>query len=127
MQSRARYALALTLAFASSACALLGFGPATSHINGWVYSVEQQTPLRYAEVCLFGVDTTCVRTDAKGYYELTTTAQTAVLRFRYGSLTPAASDPVTVVPPARYTVSCALSNRMVLADRPVPCQPIPAR
>jgi len=31
------------------------------------------------------------------------------------------------VPPGRYQVDCAISGRLVISDRPQPCQPAPAR
>jgi hypothetical protein len=92
-----------------------------------VYSLENQAPLPQAEVCAFGLDTTCVRTDSRGRYSLSLTEQTVVFRFRYGALQPAASDTIRVLPPQRYTVNCSITNRMIVSDQPVPCQPVPGR
>lgn len=125
MQSPTLLVLALT--FLGSGCALLGFGPPTSRIVGWVYSLEGEVPLPRADVCALGRDTTCVRADGKGRYALKLTAQTVVLRFRYGSLPPAESDSIHLRPPQGYTVNCALTNRLVLSDRAVACQPVAAR
>jgi hypothetical protein len=90
-----------------------------------VYSIEDQAPLPQAEVCALGLDTTCVRADSKGRYSLSLPEQTLVLRFRFGALTAAGSDTIRLTPPQAYTVNCALSNRLVLSDNPVPCQPVP--
>jgi hypothetical protein len=96
-------------------------------VEGWVYSAESQAPLPSAEVCALGLDTLCVRADHEGHYSVRLTEQTLVLRFRYGALTPAASDSLRITPPATFTVSCALSGRLVVSDRPVPCRPVPGR
>jgi hypothetical protein len=74
-----------------------------------------------------GLDTVCVRADGKGHYSLSLTQQTVVFRFRYGALSPAASDTINIVPPQRYTLSCALTDRLILSDQPVACQPVPGR
>lgn len=120
MQSRFLLALA-ALALGATGCAILGFGPLTAIVDGWVYAAEEQVPLPNAEVCAFGADTTCVRADGDGYYRIRLVAQTLVLRFRFGQLPPAVSDTVRVEPPLGLTVSCALSNRLVLSDEPLPC------
>jgi hypothetical protein len=121
-----RTALVVALSTLGAGCYLF-FGPPRSKIQGWIYSVEEQIPLSHAEVCALGWDTTCVRADAKGHYSFSLTEQTIVLRFRFGALTPAASDSIRISPPSPYTVNCALSNRLVLSDRPVACQPVPGR
>jgi hypothetical protein len=92
-----------------------------------VYSAELQTPLPQAEICAMGIDTICVRADRAGHYSFSLTEQTVVLRFRYGALPPAASDTIQIVPPQPYTLNCALSDRLILSDKPVPCQPVPGR
>lgn len=125
MQPRLPLALGASLLLAG--CALLGFGPETSVIDGWVYSAERQEPLPRAEVCAFGVDTVCVRADRQGHYRVRLGAQTLVLRFRFGSLPPAMSDTVHVIPPAPLTVNCALTSRLVVTDHALPCQPVAGR
>jgi len=124
MQSRT--VLIVALSTLGAGCYLF-FGPPTSRVQGWIYAVESQEPLPRAEVCAFGLDTLCVRADGQGHYSMRLTEQTVVFRFRYGALPPAASDTVRILPPQRYTVSCAISNRLVLSDQPVPCQPAPNR
>jgi hypothetical protein len=124
MQSRTVLIVALC---ALSAGCYLFFGPPRSRIRGLVYSVEQQAPLPRAEICALGLDTICVRADGKGRYSLSLPEQTIVLRFRFGALTPAASDSIRLLPPAPVTVNCALSSRLVLSERPVPCQPVPGQ
>lgn len=108
-------------------CALLGFGPKMSLIEGWAVTADGQQPLPQAEVCSFGRDTVCVRADRKGRYALRLRAQSSWLRFRWGSLPMAMTDTIEIVPPQKYTVSCALRNVMVLSERPQPCQPVTAR
>lgn len=108
-------------------CALLGFGPPTGIIEGNVFFAESGTPVPHAEVCLFGMDTTCVRADRGGDYRVRVTEQTIVLRFRSGQLPPAGSDSLRVIPGSRSRVDCGLSQRLVISDRPLPCQPRPAR
>jgi len=125
MQSR--FLLALASALALSGCALLGFGPPTTMIEGDVYLADDGSLIPYAEVCAFGMDTTCVRADEHGHYRLRRRQQTIVLRFRAGTLTPAVSDTLHLVPPGQITVDCAISGTLVLSDRPLPCQPAPAR
>lgn len=123
MQSRTGLVLAITLL--GSACAFRVFGPARSRVEGWVYTIEDARPLPQAEVCAMGLDTACVRADQRGHYQVHLTEQTVVFRFRYGALAVAVSDSLVVLPPARYTVNCALTSRMVLSDHPIPCQPVP--
>ena len=123
MQSRFLLALAATAMV--SGCALLGFGPKTSLIEGHVYLADDGSLVPHAEVCAFGLDTACVRADAQGRYSMRRTEQTIVLRFRAGQLTPAVSDTLRVAPPGRITVDCAISGRLVISDRPLPCQPAP--
>jgi len=125
MQSRFLLALAATAGL--SGCAVLGFGPPTAVVEGTVYLAEDGSIVPHAEVCAFGLDTTCVRADDKGHYRLRRSEQTVVLRFRAGQLQPALSDTLHVVPPEQYTVDCAISNRFVISDRPLTCQPAPAR
>jgi hypothetical protein len=125
MQSRHLLALAATAAL--TGCALLGFGPKTALVEGTVYLADSGTPVPHAEVCAFGLDTTCVRADENGRYRMRRMEQTISLRFRAGQLPAAASDSLRVVPPGRYQVDCAISGRLVISDRPQPCQPAPAR
>jgi hypothetical protein len=125
MQSPLRSAVA-AFALALSGCALLGFGPPTGIVEGDVFTAEAGTPIPHAEVCVFGMDTVCVRADARGHYRLRLTEQTVVLRFRAGRLPPAASDSLRVTPPNRVQVDCGIAGRLVITDRPVPCQ-APAR
>lgn len=124
MQSRFLLALAATAAL--TGCALLGFGPKMALVEGTVYLADGSL-VPHAEVCAFGLDTTCVRADEKGHYRMRRVEQTVSLRFRAGQLTPATSDTLRVVPPGRYQVDCAISGRLVISDRPQPCQPTPAR
>jgi hypothetical protein len=98
-----------------------------SLIEGWAVTADGQDPLPQAEVCSFGKDTVCVRADRNGRYTLRLTAQTVWLRFRWGRLPMAMTDTLQLVPPQKYTVSCALSNLLVLSDRPQPCQPVTGR
>jgi hypothetical protein len=125
MQSRSLIVLAATLTL--TGCALLGFGPETAVVEGTVYLADDGSGIPHAEVCAFGLDTTCVRADAKGHYRLRRAAQTVALRFRAGQLHPAISDSLQLVPPGRYRVDCAISGRLVISDRPQLCQPPPAR
>jgi hypothetical protein len=122
-----RYLFALALTSAVTGCALLGFGPKTALVEGTVYLADDGTPVPHAEVCAFGLDTTCVRADEAGHYRMRRTEQTVTLRFRVGQLPPAASDSLRVVPPGRYQVDCAVSSRLVISDRPQPCHPAPKR
>jgi hypothetical protein len=111
------------LSIAVAGCALLGFGPPTGTVEGKVFTAEAGTPLPHAEVCVFGADTVCIRADKKGHYRIRVTEQTVVLRFRAGQLPLAASDPLHVTAPGRFQVDCGISGRLVIADRPLPCQP----
>ena len=120
---RSRHLLALPLALVAAGCTL--FGPPTTLIEGLIYAIEEQRPLPRAEVCAFGLDTTCVRADGEGHYRIRLLEQTVVLRFRFGSLPPAVSDTLSVVPPGRITINCGLTSRLVLSDEPLPCQRIP--
>jgi len=104
----------------------MGFGPPTAVIEGTVYLADDGSTLGHAEVCAFGLDTTCVRADGAGRYRLRRTEQSVSLRFRAGQLT-AATDTLRVLPPGRYQVDCAISGRLVISDRPPPCQPAPGR
>ena len=121
MQLPRRLALA-GFAAALGGCALMGFGPPTGIVEGNVYLVESGEPIPYAEVCVFGMDTTCVRADDQGRYRVRLAEQTVVLRFRSGQMTPAASDTLRVTPPGRIQVNCGISERLVISDRPLPCQ-----
>jgi hypothetical protein len=125
MQSRVLLALAASATV--TGCALLGFGPKTAVVEGTVYFADDGRPIPHAEVCAFGLDTTCVRADGKGRYRMRRTEQTVSLRFRAGQLPPAASDSVRMVPPGHYRVDCAISGRLVISDRPQPCQAAPTR
>jgi hypothetical protein len=124
MQSRT--ALIVALSTLGTGCYLF-FGPPTSRVQGWIYAVETREPLPRAEVCAFGLDTVCVRADGRGRYSMRLSEQSVVFRFRYGALPPAASDTIRILPPQRYSVSCAITDRLLLSDRPVPCQPVPGR
>jgi hypothetical protein len=96
-------------------------------VEGTVYLAGDGRVVPYAEVCAFGLDTTCVRADAKGRYRMRLVEQTVSLRFRAGQLPPAVSDSVRLVPPGRYRADCTIPDRLVISDRPQPCQPAPAR
>jgi len=122
-----RFVLAVAASATLTGCALLGFGPPTSVIEGHVYLADDGSTVPHAEVCAFGLDTSCVRADARGHYRLRRTQQTLVLRFRAGQLPPAISDTLRLTPPEQYTVDCAISGRLVISDRPLPCQPAPTR
>lgn len=122
MQLPQRLALA-GLSLAVTGCALLGFGPPTGVVEGNVFSAEAGTPIAHAEVCAFGMDTICVRANDDGRYRVRLAAQTVVLRFRSGRLTPAASDSLHVTASGRFRVDCGISGRLVISDRPLPCQP----
>lgn len=124
---RSRFLVVWTAALALSGCALLGFGPETAVVEGTVYLADDGSTIPHAEVCAFGLDTTCVRADARGSYRMHRVAQTVSLRFRAGQLHPAISDSLQLVPPGRYRIDCAISGRMIISDRPQPCQPAPAR
>jgi hypothetical protein len=126
MHSSRRLAL-VSLSIALSGCALLGFGPPTGLVEGDVFLVESGEPIPHAEVCVFGMDTTCVRANEQGHYQVRLPEQTISLRFRSGQLTPAASDTLRVTPPGRYQVDCGISGRLVISDRPLRCQPLPGR
>jgi len=126
MQFAQRLALA-GFSLALTGCALLGFGPPTGIVEGTVFAAEAGTPIPHAEVCAFGTDTICVRADAEGAYRVRLAEQTVVLRFRSGQLPPAASDSLHVAPSGRFRVDCGISGRLVISDRPLPCQPPPGR
>jgi hypothetical protein len=117
----------VSLSIALSGCALLGFGQPTGIVEGDVFLVESAEPIPHAEVCAFGLDTTCVRANEQGHYRIRLPEQTIMLRFRSGQLTPAASDTLRVTPPGRYQVDCGISGRLVISDRPLRCQPPPGR
>lgn len=121
MQFPQRLALAACSALLGG-CALLGLGPPVSTIEGDVFLADQGVRIPYAEICAFGIDTTCVRADAQGHYRLRLTEQTIVLRFRAGQLPMAVSDTLRLQPPTRYGVSCGITDRLVISDRPLPCQ-----
>lgn len=120
-----RYLALAGAAMAFTGCALLGFGPPTGLVEGNVFLAETGRPLPRAEVCAFGMDTTCIRADDEGHYRIRISEQTLVLRFRSAQLPPAASDSIRVTPPGRYQVDCGISNRLVISDRPLPCRPPP--
>jgi hypothetical protein len=115
------------LSMALAGCALLGFGPPTGIVEGSVFTAEAGTPIPHAEVCVFGADTVCVRANNEGRYRVRIPEQTVVVRFRSGQLTPAASDSLHVAAAGRYRVDCGISGRLVISDRPLPCQPPPGR
>jgi hypothetical protein len=121
-----RTILTVALVIPTAGCYLF-FGPPRSRIQGWVYAGDLQTPLPRAEVCALGLDTVCVRADTRGHYSLSLTKQAVVFRFRFGSLQPAVSDTIHLDPPSPYAVNCALTDQLVLSDRPVPCQPVPGK
>jgi hypothetical protein len=126
MQLPRHFALAgLTAALAG--CALLGFGPPTGIVEGQVFSAGSGAPIPHAEVCVFGMDTTCVRADSRGQYRVRLPEQIIVLRFRAGQLPPAGSDTLHVTLASRITVDCGISERLVITDRLLPCQPRPGR
>lgn len=125
MPMRLRLSPALPLALLAGGCVL--FGPPTTVVEGWIYAIDEQRPLPRAEVCAFGLDTTCVRANGDGHYRIKLVEQIVVLRFRYGSLPPAASDTLRIVPPGRLTLNCGLTSRLVLTDSALPCQPVPGR
>jgi hypothetical protein len=124
MQSVSWLALAATVGL--TGCALLGFGPPSSIIEGTAYLVEDGSTLPYTEVCAFGLDTTCIRADDAGHYRMRRTEQTLALRFRAGQMT-AITDTLRIVPPGRYQIDCAISGRLVISEQPPPCLPGPAR
>jgi len=121
MQLLLRVTLAVSVALLSG-CALLGFGPPTGIVEGTVFYADDGTPIAFGEVCVFGMDTTCVRADDKGHYRIRLPEQTMVLRFRAGQMPPAVSDTIRIQPPDRYQVDCGLQRRMVISDNPLPCQ-----
>lgn len=107
-----------------SGCALLGFGPPTGVVEGRVQQAPSYAPAAYAEVCVFGSDTTCIRTGRNGHYKIKLTEQTVWLRFRFGNQHPHRSGTVHVVPGTHTEVDCALADRMVLSTDPLPCLPV---
>jgi hypothetical protein len=115
------------IAVALGGCALLGFGPPSGIVEGNVFFAESGAPIPFAEVCAFGLDTTCVRADSRGHYRVRLPVQTTVLRFRSGQLPPAGSDTLRVNEGDRLTVDCGIAGRLVISDRPLPCQPPPNR
>ena len=119
-----RTGLALLAAATSGGCAFLGFGPPTGIIEGWVQQAPSFTPAAYAEVCVYGADTSCARADRDGHYRIRLTAQTVWVRFRFGSQHPHRTEAFPIVIGGRIEVSCALADRLVVSPDPVPCLPV---
>lgn len=111
-------------ALATSGCALLGFGPPTGVVEGWVQQSPSFTPAAYAEVCVYGMDTLCIRANREGHYRIKLTEQTVWLRFRFGGQHPHRSEPFPIVLGGRLEVSCAIADRLVVTPDPIPCLPI---
>lgn len=106
-------------------------GPPAVVLEGHVVALETREPLADAEVCVFGADTLCVATDAKGKYraaffeEVLLEGGTLTVRFR------PAGYPTTVARldsllPGRdaVRVDCAISQRMTVGREPATCRPI---
>ena len=119
-----RSELAFLAALATGGCALLGFGPPTGVIEGWVQQAPSFTPAAFAEVCVYGADTLCKRTDRNGHYRFRLTEQTVWLHFRFGNQHPHRSESFSIVTGSRIEVSCALADRLVVSTDPVPCLPV---
>lgn len=100
-------------------------GPAAT-LDGSVFAFETGEPIPYAEVCVFGGDTTCVRADAKGGYRVRVSVGTVTVRFRTAGRPFAVVRGVEVAARSTVHVSCALSGRVSLADEAV-CLPAPNR
>jgi len=115
------------ISMALGGCALLGFGPPSGVVEGDVFFAESGAPIPHAEICAFGLDTTCVRADSRGHYRVRLAEQTTVLRFRAGQLPPAGSDTLRVNRGDLLKVDCGIAGRLVISDRPLPCQPPPNR
>ena len=114
----------LLAAAATGGCALLGFGPPTGVVEGWVQQAPSYAPAGYAEVCVYGADTVCTRADRNGHYRVRLTEQTVWLRFRLGSQHPHRSEAFPILVGSRIQVNCALADRLVVSPDPVPCLPV---
>lgn len=108
---------------ALAGCALLGFGPPTGTIQGTVQQAPSYLPAPFAEVCVFGADTVCVRADRDGHYKLRLTEQAFWIRFRFGNQHPHQSASLRITVGQTLEVNCALVDRVILNDDPVACLP----
>lgn len=123
MQPRLRLALAT---FASAwACVPGGpiyFGPPVGTIRGAVFSLEDNQAVPNSEICVLGSDTTCVRANGEGKYDVKwATKEKVDVRFRIPGVRPALVEDVEVVLGEVVVVDCVLSTRVSLSTAPGAC------
>ena len=106
------------------------FGPPVVTLEGDVAVFETGQALPGTEVCVFGADTLCLPSDAKGHYWAQFREQTlrddgsVTVRFRAPGLPAAVAELRDLVPGQKTTVDCAITDRVTLAGGPLACRPI---
>ncbi len=123
-----QFRIPLTLASLAAAGACVPgspiyIGPPLSTLRGHVYDAERAAPLASAEVCIFGEDTTCLRSAEDGAYRFQVFAQMVSVRFRRTGYSTAMVDSIRLITDSVVVVDCALTNRFVLSTRPITCLP----
>ena len=106
-------------------------GPPVVILEGDVLALETRAPLADAEVCVFGADTLCVATDAKGKYraaffeEVLLEGGALTVRFRPRGYPTAIAQLDSLLPGRDATrVDCAISQRVTVSREPATCLPI---
>lgn len=120
-----RTILILSGTVAAAACVpgspiYLGAGFATIH--GTLFALEDMSPIPGAEVCMFGADTTCVRTELDGTYKAFVTDSTINISFRLPRARPAVIEGVQVYFDETYEINCVMSTRLTLSTDPGSCR-----
>ena len=95
-------------------------------MDGRVVSFETGEPIPHVEVCVFGSDTTCVRSDTAGRYRARVTPGTVTVRFRTPGLPLGLVRNVEVTPTTPASVSCAMTGRIGLSEE-TSCLPVRAQ
>jgi hypothetical protein len=126
-------AIAAAAAAATEACtpsSRVYVGPPRVLLRGIVQVFEQQQALPNAEVCVFGTDTLCVRTDQSGTYqagmaqEMLLEGNSLVVRFRAQGLPTAVAEIEDIVVGETTELNCGISNRFTASTQPRACLPV---
>jgi hypothetical protein len=121
-----RSILAITTLGALAACvpgSPVYFGSGFSTVSGTLFALEDMTPIASAEVCFFGSDTTCVRTEPDGTYEaFVTEVEPVEIRFRLTGARPAIISDLLLMPEEAYLIDCVMSTLMTLSTEPGSCR-----
>jgi hypothetical protein len=98
-------------------------GAGFANIRGTLFALEDMQPIPGAEVCIFGSDTTCVRTGPDGNYRTTPTKPGIVtIRFRLTGARPAAIEGFEIFLNQDYQIDCVMSTRMTLSTETGSCR-----